>query len=177
MIRLLAKSLHLIQRDGRPCIPGGTLSRDDGQVTARVLPQSLYDRLMLPGTTAEVWMEPGVSVQDTLDGQAAFYHDFDGKGEGSPCARRRQRIDARPFGCSTQTVRRRECRSPQIQPGQRLLGSGVREGFPGPDQERVPASGLRWRLGGRVSLSSPSGRRTAHHRVRQDLRGDRVWVG
>src|SRR5436190_5665257 len=60
-IRLLRKSLRDIQERGRPAIPGPVTTRDDGQVVARVFPASVFDRLAVPNTTAEVWMQPGVT--------------------------------------------------------------------------------------------------------------------
>lgn len=72
-IRLLRRSLVEIQRFGRPRIPRGLTTREDGRVVAHVFPQSLYDRLLLPGTTAEVWMQPGVTIEETRATQAQWY--------------------------------------------------------------------------------------------------------
>jgi hypothetical protein len=38
-----------------------------------VFPSSIYDRLLLSGVTAEVWMEPGVTPENLDDHVAAFY--------------------------------------------------------------------------------------------------------
>ena len=73
MARLLQKSLVQIQKHGRPRIPGPVSLHPDGQVIAKVFPQSFYDQLFLPGTTAEVWMQPGATQEDMLAGQARFY--------------------------------------------------------------------------------------------------------
>lgn len=75
MISLLADSLRDIERHGRPLIPGPLIARADGQVTARVYPIRKYDRLFLQNTTAEVWMEPGLTIDETLAGQARLYRD------------------------------------------------------------------------------------------------------
>lgn len=48
-------------------------SRKDGQVVARVFPNNLFERLLLSGVTAEVWMQPGVTVETLPDHMAAFY--------------------------------------------------------------------------------------------------------
>lgn len=72
-VRLLWTSLRAIGRHGRPLIPGPIATRPDGQIVAQVFPQSWSDRLMLPGTTAEVWMRPGLSLEEMHDSQAGFY--------------------------------------------------------------------------------------------------------
>jgi len=83
MLRLLGKSLRQIQKFGRPQIPGSITIRPGGQVVAKVFPQSFYDRLLLPGTSAEVWMQPGVTINAVVDGQAGFYQGD--HGEGNVC--------------------------------------------------------------------------------------------
>lgn len=74
-MRLLQRSLHDIQRDGRPRLPGAPTMRSDGQVTVRVFPQTLFDRMLFMGVTGEVWMQPGVTVADVTARQAAIYQD------------------------------------------------------------------------------------------------------
>ena len=44
-----------------------------GQVAARVFPQSIYDRLLLSGVTADVWMKPGVTRANLADNTAQAY--------------------------------------------------------------------------------------------------------
>jgi acyl-CoA reductase-like NAD-dependent aldehyde dehydrogenase len=75
LIGLLSASLRDIQRYGRPQIPGPLYARPDGQVVAQVYPARRYDRLVFQRTTAEVWMEPGISAGDVLQSQAGFYQD------------------------------------------------------------------------------------------------------
>ncbi len=73
-LRLLARSLGDIERSGRPEIPGGVTTRQDGQTVAHVFPTGGYDRIFYPpGTSAEVWMEPGVTAQELADTQAVAY--------------------------------------------------------------------------------------------------------
>lgn len=81
MLRLLHQSLQEIQRYGRPRFPGRLRTRPDGQVIVPVYPQSLYDRLLFRGLRGEVWMEPGVSPEETVRTQAACYHDKDHAGK------------------------------------------------------------------------------------------------
>lgn len=44
-----------------------------GQVAARVFPQSIFDRLLLSGVTADVWMKPGVTRANLADNTAQAY--------------------------------------------------------------------------------------------------------
>ncbi|TDM06620.1 MAG: aldehyde dehydrogenase [Ideonella sp. MAG2] len=44
-----------------------------GQVAARVLPHSLWDRLLLSGVTLDVWMQPGVTRRSLKQYTAAIY--------------------------------------------------------------------------------------------------------
>jgi Aldehyde dehydrogenase family len=78
--RLLRESLRDIGRTGRPRIPGPITTRPDGQVVAQVFPGNRYDRVFFGGITAEVWMQPGVSVRDLAGTQAVAYHDPNLKG-------------------------------------------------------------------------------------------------
>ena len=74
-VRLLAKSLRAIRKHSRPLIPGPVARQTNGQVVARVFPQSWVDRLMLPGTTADVWMQPDMTVDEMYNSQARFYRE------------------------------------------------------------------------------------------------------
>lgn len=72
-IRLLGKSLRAIRKYGRPFIPGPVIRRHDGQTVVKVFPQSWFDKLMLPGTSAEVWMQPSITPEEMQESQARFY--------------------------------------------------------------------------------------------------------
>jgi len=74
-LRSLRQSLLEIQEQGRPRIPKALTHLSDGQVVAPVFPVSLYDRILFPGVSSEVWMEPGVSAEETIATQASVYHD------------------------------------------------------------------------------------------------------
>ena len=56
-VRLLIEAL---EQQGRPRVPKMT-TRRDGQTVARVFPQSMQDRAMFGGFTADVWIERGKS--------------------------------------------------------------------------------------------------------------------
>ena len=60
-VRLHRDALRDIARHGRPAIPGPVRTLPDGRVTAQVFPGDLVDRVTYIGTTAEVWMERGVT--------------------------------------------------------------------------------------------------------------------
>ncbi|MEO8252538.1 MAG: aldehyde dehydrogenase family protein [Chloroflexota bacterium] len=79
-LRLLAKSLRGIARKGVPRIPGRVTTHDNGRVSARVVPADRFDRLMYPGVTADVWMQPGVAKRDLASTQAVAYRQPDAGG-------------------------------------------------------------------------------------------------
>jgi Aldehyde dehydrogenase family len=61
-LRLLRKTLSEIAETGAPRLPGPVRALPSGQVSARVFPLDVWDRLFYTGVTAEVWMEPGVTA-------------------------------------------------------------------------------------------------------------------
>jgi hypothetical protein len=52
-------------------------TRPDGQVVVDVFPATGYDRLLLNGYTAQVWIEPGVSAEQARAEAAALYRGTD----------------------------------------------------------------------------------------------------
>src|SRR5712692_3820335 len=80
-LRQLRQSLSDIETYGHPRIPGPVTTRPGGQVVAQVFPQTTYDRLFFYGVTAEVWMEPGVTVEELPETQATAYQaqQYEGK--------------------------------------------------------------------------------------------------
>ncbi len=79
-LRLLKKSLADILAHGSPRIPGPVKTLPGGQLSARVFPQDLWDRIFYTGVTAEVWMEPGVTAAGLPETQALAYRKKDGGG-------------------------------------------------------------------------------------------------
>lgn len=55
-------------------------TRGDRQVVLQVMPGSIYDRLLLSGYELEVWMQPGISVEQMRDSVGAFYSQTDPPG-------------------------------------------------------------------------------------------------
>jgi Aldehyde dehydrogenase family len=80
-LRQLRQSLVDIEMDGHPRIPGRVTTMSNGQVAAQVFPQTIYDRLFFERIRAEIWMEPGVTVEDLSQTQAIAYHDKDHPGK------------------------------------------------------------------------------------------------
>ena len=81
IVRVLRQSLIDIQQNGQPRIPGPVGKRANGQLTARVLPQTWYDRMVMQGYTAEVWMKPDAPEENGMPSQASFYHREDKEGK------------------------------------------------------------------------------------------------
>jgi hypothetical protein len=73
LIRLLRRSLVEIKQHGHPIIHGPVYTRSDGQVVMQVFPQSYLDRILLRGFTGEIFIEPGITLDEVLKTQAAAY--------------------------------------------------------------------------------------------------------
>lgn len=73
-INRLAETLEAVRATGSPHLRRGTVAtRPDGQVVVDVFPQSVWDRLLLNGVRAQVWMEQGVTEINLADTMAVFY--------------------------------------------------------------------------------------------------------
>jgi len=72
-IRLLREALRDVARTGTPRVPGPVWTGSDDRVVAGVFPLSVWDRLFYSGVTAEVWMQPGVTVDAVPETQAEAY--------------------------------------------------------------------------------------------------------
>ncbi len=82
-LRLLIRTLSEVQSRGAPNLTSSAMSqRPNGQVKVKVFPQDAYDKLLYQGFTGEIWVEPGVSEQDVLDGAAGLYRSGERTGEG-----------------------------------------------------------------------------------------------
>ncbi len=75
MTRLLRDALRQIDREGRPSFAGPVSEAADGRLRVRVFPETAFDRVVFPQTTAEVWMQPEVTRAELEAGQAAAYAD------------------------------------------------------------------------------------------------------
>jgi len=79
-VSLLIASLRDIDEYGVPQLPKDPYTRPDGQVVAPVFPADGWDGLLFMGFTSEVWMQPGVTLDDLTENQAAFYREKSPKG-------------------------------------------------------------------------------------------------
>lgn len=67
-------TLHQVETTGRPRIDQSRVrTRPGGQVVADVFPVDFYDRILLNGVRAEVWMQPGVSVASLPQTMGTWY--------------------------------------------------------------------------------------------------------
>jgi hypothetical protein len=74
-LRLLRRSLADIAAHGRPRIPGEVSARPGGQVLARMFPADLWDRILYRGFRGDVWMQPGVTLDELPSTQAEAYSE------------------------------------------------------------------------------------------------------
>ena len=66
---------------GQVLMPKKIHTLPNGQVSVRVFPNTLLDRIMMNGITAEIWMQPGVTQADLAEKMAAFYRQKDPPGK------------------------------------------------------------------------------------------------
>ena len=74
------ETLHALAQ-GQVLKPKKIYTRPDGQVAARIFPNTLFDKILLSGITAEVWMQPGVTEANLPEKMAAFYQQKNPKGK------------------------------------------------------------------------------------------------
>ncbi|MBW2404809.1 MAG: aldehyde dehydrogenase, partial [Deltaproteobacteria bacterium] len=79
-LSLLIASLRDIDDHGVPQLPKKPYTRADGQVVAPVFPADGWDGVLFMGFTSEVWMQPGVTLDNLSENQAAFYKEKSPKG-------------------------------------------------------------------------------------------------
>ena len=81
-LRMIGRSLHEIVRYGFPRIrPGKSRTRSNGQVIVEVFPETIFDKMLLPGIWAEVWMQPEVRIENLNQTMAAFYQKSEAEGK------------------------------------------------------------------------------------------------
>lgn len=73
--RLLEESLGEVEKWGRPRLDraGGFRKLEDGRLAVKVHPQTALDRLLLPGTEAEIHLQRGIDVHNIEEHQASFF--------------------------------------------------------------------------------------------------------
>ncbi len=77
LARLFRDALRDIAKDGKPSFAGPIRRATDGRLRVQVFPAGAMDRITFPQTTAEVFMQPGVTEADIVSGQADAYVDPD----------------------------------------------------------------------------------------------------
>ncbi len=64
LLRVYAAALREVARFGRPRVPGPWTTRPDGRVVVQTAPSDLAERFALLGGTGEIWLRPGVTLQE-----------------------------------------------------------------------------------------------------------------
>jgi aldehyde dehydrogenase (NAD(P)+) len=78
---VLIRALGALDK-GQPTFdPRSVRARPDGQVVVDVFPSTFFDRLVLSGFSAEVWMQPGVTPQNLVNNTGSFYRQQSPKGK------------------------------------------------------------------------------------------------
>lgn len=67
-------TLEALVIGGKPALQK-VWKRPNGQTVARVFPNNVYDKLLLSGVHAEVWMQEGVTPDNLIDTMATFYDE------------------------------------------------------------------------------------------------------
>ena len=72
-LRSLKTTLAHIDRTGAPLLRDSELKERSGSAVAKVFPETLTDRLVLGGFSAEVWMEPELALSDVREATATIW--------------------------------------------------------------------------------------------------------
>lgn len=80
-LSVLIRSLEALDKGEPTFDPDSVRTRPDGQVIVDVFPATFFDRLVLSGFSAEVWMQPGVTPQNLVNHTASFYRNPSPKGK------------------------------------------------------------------------------------------------
>ncbi len=74
-LNVLISTLEKIDK-GKPVVADDSVrTNPNGQVVVDVFPSSLFDRLLLSGFSAEVWMQPDVTRENLAERTASFYRE------------------------------------------------------------------------------------------------------
>jgi acyl-CoA reductase-like NAD-dependent aldehyde dehydrogenase len=78
---VVLRSLEEIKELGKPSVPGGYSLQPNGQVAARVFPDTFFHGLAFQGTTVDVLLEPGIDIAEAGQKQAQVYRQSGRKGK------------------------------------------------------------------------------------------------
>ena len=74
-LNVLIRSLDALNQGTTTYDARAVRERADGQVVVDVFPSNFFDRLVLSGFSAEVWMQPGVTRDNLAENTASFYRN------------------------------------------------------------------------------------------------------
>lgn len=77
----LSRTLTALDNGESPLAPDAVRTRPDGQVVVDVFPGNIFDRLLLSGFSAQVWMQPGVTADSLAENMASFYRESSPSGK------------------------------------------------------------------------------------------------
>jgi aldehyde dehydrogenase (NAD(P)+) len=81
-INAIEKTMQALARGRVPDLKPGTVRvRPDGQLVVQVFPADLYDRMLLSGVRAEVWMNREVTAGNLHSHMAGFYRQYSPEGK------------------------------------------------------------------------------------------------
>jgi len=81
-IHVMEKTMQDLARGRFPELrPGAVRVRPDGQVVVQVFPGDFYDRLLLSGVRAEVWMQREVTLDNLQSHMVGFYRQTSSEGK------------------------------------------------------------------------------------------------
>jgi acyl-CoA reductase-like NAD-dependent aldehyde dehydrogenase len=67
-------TLWSIEKTGAPPLRAGAArTLDNGQVAVNVFPGTVYERILENGISAEIWMQPGVTIANLKENMASWY--------------------------------------------------------------------------------------------------------
>jgi aldehyde dehydrogenase (NAD(P)+) len=72
-LSVLIRTLKAVSHGKLPYDTDAVHTRPDGQIVVDVFPRSLFDRLLLSGFSAQVWMQPGVTAANLAEHTASFF--------------------------------------------------------------------------------------------------------
>ncbi len=79
-VRLLRESLQNLKLAEGKQRPEPKFTKNKNQIIAKVFPQNLYDRLLLKGISAEIWMKPDLTLNEVMANRAKIYKNMDQSG-------------------------------------------------------------------------------------------------
>ncbi len=164
-------------RHGSPRIPGPVWTRPDGRVAAGVFPASVWDRLFYAGVTAEVWMQPGVAAPGLGDDAGRGVPDGGAGGQVVLVLGAGNVSSIGPLDALYKLFVENHVVLYKAHPVNDYLGPLMERALPAPGGPRSAEDRVRRRRRGRVPVPASGRRRDPHHRLRQDLRGDRLRRG